>query len=198
MCCWLQGSIAKHPFPGYFGNSAGTTAYFLAYGSSALPALSALSGAHSPLPALLCLYSTNGGCGLRAPAPLRSPLACVGRLTGLGYMHGPCVKWSCMRAGICTMTCHRAHNVFDVVPGDVVGSVILATSAATVQVCRLTPDMQVLSGRGVHSACQRSERLPSLLSIIEGQAACAACPSAHALQEHQRAWHSSDVAPEPT
>ena len=42
------------------------------------------------------------------------------------------------------MTCHRAHNVFDVVPGDVVGSVILATSAATVQVCRLTPDMQVL------------------------------------------------------
>ena len=33
------------------------------------------------------------------------------------------------------MTCHKAHNVFDVVPGDVVGSVILATSAATVQVC---------------------------------------------------------------
>ena len=32
------------------------------------------------------------------------------------------------------MTCHKAHNVFDVVPGDVVGSVILATSAATVQV----------------------------------------------------------------
>ena len=89
MCCWLQGSIAKHPFPGYFGNSAGTTAYFLAYGSSALPALSALSGAHSPLPALLCLYSTNGGCGLRAPAPLRSPLACVGRLTGLGLYAWP-------------------------------------------------------------------------------------------------------------
>jgi len=38
-------------------------------------------------------------------------------------------------AGICTMTCHKAHNIFDVVPGDVVGSVILATAAATVQVC---------------------------------------------------------------
>ena len=37
-------------------------------------------------------------------------------------------------AGICTMTCHKAHNVFDVVPGDVVGSVILTTAAATVQV----------------------------------------------------------------
>ncbi len=32
------------------------------------------------------------------------------------------------------MTCHKAHNVFDVVPGDVVGSVILTTAAATVQV----------------------------------------------------------------
>ncbi|CAL5224937.1 g7706 [Coccomyxa viridis] len=64
----IVGSIARHPFPGYFGNSAGTTAYFLAYGS-----------------------------------------------------------------GICTMTCHKAHNVFDVVPGDVVGSVILTTAAATVQ-----------------------------------------------------------------
>ena len=31
----MQGSIARHPFPGYFGNSAGTTAYFLAYGSGA-------------------------------------------------------------------------------------------------------------------------------------------------------------------
>jgi len=30
---FMQGSIARHPFPGYFGNSAGTTAYFLAYGS---------------------------------------------------------------------------------------------------------------------------------------------------------------------
>lgn len=46
------------------------------------------------------------------------------------------------------MTCHKAHNVFDVVPGDVVGSVILATSAATVQVrtpspcpCILLPEM---------------------------------------------------------
>lgn len=37
-------------------------------------------------------------------------------------------------AGIATMTCHRPHNVFDVVPCDVVGSVILATSAASVQV----------------------------------------------------------------
>ena len=52
MCCWLQGSIAKHPFPGYFGNSAGTTAYFLAYGSGALPALSALTGAIVPFFAL--------------------------------------------------------------------------------------------------------------------------------------------------
>ena len=76
MCCWLQGSIAKHPFPGYFGNSAGTTAYFLAYGSSALPALSALSGVHNPLSALLCPYNANG-CELKAPAPLRSLLACV-------------------------------------------------------------------------------------------------------------------------
>lgn len=33
-----QGSIARHPFPGYFGNSAGTTAYFLAYGSGESPA----------------------------------------------------------------------------------------------------------------------------------------------------------------
>lgn len=41
---------------------------------------------------------------------------------------------SCWAAGICTMTCHKAHNVFDVVPGDVVGSVILTTAAATVQV----------------------------------------------------------------
>ena len=32
------------------------------------------------------------------------------------------------------MTCHRPHNVFDVIPADVVGSVILATTAATVQV----------------------------------------------------------------
>ena len=40
----------------------------------------------------------------------------------------------CWAAGICTMTCHKAHNVFDVVPGDVVGSVILTTAAATVQV----------------------------------------------------------------
>ena len=33
---WMaQGSIAKHPYPGYFGNSAGPTAYFLAYGSGA-------------------------------------------------------------------------------------------------------------------------------------------------------------------
>ena len=40
-------------------------------------------------------------------------------------------------AGICTMTCHKAHNVFDVVPGDVVGSVILTTAAATVQVSAL-------------------------------------------------------------
>ena len=32
------------------------------------------------------------------------------------------------------MTCHRPHNVFDVVPADVVGSIILATTAATVQV----------------------------------------------------------------
>ena len=39
-----------------------------------------------------------------------------------------------LAAGICTMTCHKAHNVFDVVPGDVVGSVILTTAAATVQV----------------------------------------------------------------
>ena len=29
----MQGAIARHPFPGYFGNSAGTTAYFLAFGS---------------------------------------------------------------------------------------------------------------------------------------------------------------------
>ena len=34
----MQGSIARHPFPGYFGNSAGTTAYFLAYGSGESPA----------------------------------------------------------------------------------------------------------------------------------------------------------------
>ncbi len=93
------------------------------------------------------------------------------------------------------MTCHRAHNVFDVVPGDVVGSVILATSAATVQVCLLTPDMHVLSNRGVHGACQRSERLPGQLSVTDGQAACAACPSTHALQERQIAWHSCDVLP---
>ena len=35
--CVLQGSIAKHPYPGYFGNSAGPTAYFLAYGSGMHP-----------------------------------------------------------------------------------------------------------------------------------------------------------------
>ena len=34
---WLQGAIAKHPYPGYFGNSAGPTAYFLAYGSGVQP-----------------------------------------------------------------------------------------------------------------------------------------------------------------
>lgn len=39
-----------------------------------------------------------------------------------------------LRAGIATMTCHRPHNIFDLVPCDVVGSVILATSAASVQV----------------------------------------------------------------
>ncbi|CAL8472356.1 g11899 [Coccomyxa elongata] len=64
----IVGAIAKHPYPGYFGNSAGPTAYFLAFGS-----------------------------------------------------------------GIATMTCHRPHNIFDLVPCDVVGSVILATSAASVQ-----------------------------------------------------------------
>ena len=36
------------------------------------------------------------------------------------------------------MTCHRPHNVFDVVPADVVGSVILATAAAMVQVTAVT------------------------------------------------------------
>ena len=55
------------------------------------------------------------------------------------------------------MTCHKAHNVFDVVPGDVVGSVILATSAATVQVRLQTPDMCALSARGKYGACQRFE-----------------------------------------
>ena len=69
----------------------------------------------------------------------------------------PCVMCLHMRAGICTMTCHKAHNVFDVVPGDVVGSVILATSAATVQVCLQTPDMHGLSRRETHSACQQSK-----------------------------------------
>lgn len=34
----MQGAIAKHPYPGYFGNSAGPTAYFLAYGSGEPPA----------------------------------------------------------------------------------------------------------------------------------------------------------------
>ena len=79
------------------------------------------------------------------------------------------------------MTCHRAHNVFDVVPGDVVGSVILATSAATVQVCLLNPDMHVLSSRGTQGACQPSGGSPKRLSVTAEQAACAACPVAHAL-----------------
>ena len=46
------------------------------------------------------------------------------------------------------MTCHRPHNVFDVVPADVVGSIILATTAATVQV----PDSQPGSCH-VHLIC---------------------------------------------
>ena len=44
----MQGSIARHPFPGYFGNSAGTTAYFLAYGSG----VSSLSFLPFPVPGL--------------------------------------------------------------------------------------------------------------------------------------------------
>ncbi len=40
----MQGSIARHPFPGYFGNSAGTTAYFLAYGSG----MSSIPFSHFP------------------------------------------------------------------------------------------------------------------------------------------------------
>ena len=32
-CLPQQGAIAQHPYPGYFGNSAGPTAYFLAFGS---------------------------------------------------------------------------------------------------------------------------------------------------------------------
>lgn len=33
----LVGSIAYHPTPGYFGNSAGSTAYLLAYGMGTCP-----------------------------------------------------------------------------------------------------------------------------------------------------------------
>ncbi len=105
MCCWLQGSIAKHPFPGYFGNSAGTTAYFLAYGSGVLHALLALSSAHSPLSALLCLYSTKG-CGLKTPAPLKCLLACAGRQTGPGCMHGPLRE----------VSLHARRHLYDDVP----------------------------------------------------------------------------------
>jgi len=33
------GAIARAPLPGYFGNSAGATAYFMAYATGALPQL---------------------------------------------------------------------------------------------------------------------------------------------------------------
>ncbi len=92
----LQGAIAKHPYPGYFGNSAGPTAYFLAFGSGEGFWDSALRHVNVVTESLDTVFHA--------------------------------------RAGIATMTCHRPHNVFDVVPADVVGSVILATSAATVQV----------------------------------------------------------------
>ena len=51
------------------------------------------------------------------------------------------------------MTCHKAHNVFDVVPGDVVGSVILTTAAATVQVSTLR--LRII-------LCKPHQQLPAL------------------------------------
>eukprot|EP00884_Botryococcus_braunii_P005665 jgi/Botrbrau1/1509/Bobra.178_3s0060.2 len=64
----LVGSIAHQPAPGYFGNSAGSTAYLLAYGM-----------------------------------------------------------------GIATYTAHRPESIYDLIPADLVGSIILAATAATAQ-----------------------------------------------------------------
>ena len=83
----MQGAIARHPFPGYFGNSAGTTAYFLAYGSGMLCVLvHALS--FPGVPIFVSAFLSDLACRI-AQADWTMP----GHVVQLQYM--PCgANWS--------------------------------------------------------------------------------------------------------
>jgi len=157
----IVGAIARAPLPGYFGNSAGATAYFMAYATGALPQLCRAPWTSTCIMLafvafievttfrlcfkLLQCQDLANAMLMCCPHHLSPDLiSVVGMRTTVPA--GPALGQQSVQgraladvsapgvAGMATFTCHKPHHVFDVVPADVCAAVILATASALTQV----------------------------------------------------------------
>ena len=143
----IVGALAYAPLPGYFGNTAGVTAAALAFATGEWPdrhcSSTTNASSRTQAEALVEVVSTNtalqmevqvtnGQCREQkrsfAVSDVASPsFLLLGRWLRL-------MLTDCTCAGMAQYTCHNPHNVYDIIPCDVVGSVIMGAAAALDQV----------------------------------------------------------------
>lgn len=98
------------------------------------------SATHSVVPSRAALISAIQHGTQLADVPTVTPLPTFPMCRLMHIQRAFCCKHSaCLHAGIAAWTCHQPSSVFDVVPGDLVSSTILAAAAATTQVSHMLP-----------------------------------------------------------